>query len=70
MKFCHHISIVRKFEILQLKADFYVDSNEKIWFFYARDIIWRHRKLSFGEIQQIQNARKEIEDKRAKIRQK
>ena len=49
-----------------MKADFYVDSNDKVWFFYAKDIVFRPRKLSFSEIQHIQNAKKDIEEKRAK----
>lgn len=63
LKMCHYVSAVRKMEILQMKADFYIDANEKVWFFYAKDIVWRHRKQSVFEIQQIQNAQKEIEDK-------
>jgi hypothetical protein len=35
-----------------MNADFYVDLNEKVWFYYAKDIIWRHRKQSNFEIDQ------------------
>ena len=45
-----------------MKADFYMDSNDKIWFFYAKDIIWRPRKQSFSEAGQIQQIKKEIEE--------
>lgn len=41
---CYYISGISFIEILQMKADFYKDLNGKIWFFYAKDIIWRYRK--------------------------
>lgn len=66
LKMCYYISTVRKIEILSMKADFYIDTNDKVWFFFSKDIIWRNRKLSFSEIQHIDNAKKDIEDKRAK----
>ena len=50
---CHYVSTVRKFEILSIKCDFYMDSNYKIWFFYAKDILYRPRKLSLDEINMI-----------------
>jgi hypothetical protein len=41
--------MVRNNEILSMKADFYVDANGLIWFFYARDIVWREKKQSIFE---------------------
>ena len=49
---CFYVSTIRKVEILSMNADFYVDLNEKVWFYYAKDIIWRHRKQSNFEIDQ------------------
>ena len=49
LKMCHYISQVRQIEILQMKADFYVDSNDQIWFFYAREIVWRNKRLSLSQ---------------------
>ena len=70
LKMCHYVSVVRKVEILQMTADFFVDANDKVWFFFAKDIVWRYRKLSNGEVQQINNARIEMEEQQALLRAK
>lgn len=44
---CDYISQVNGFEILQMKAEFFKDENDFIWFYYAKDIYMRkniHRK--------------------------
>lgn len=68
LKMCFYISVVRKIEILQIHADFFVDQNDKVWFFHAKDIVWRHRKLSNGEVQQILNTFTESQNGNSKMR--
>ena len=50
LKMCEYMQQIRKMEILRLKADFYVDANDKIWFFYATDILVRPKKQSVFEV--------------------
>lgn len=61
LKMCHYLSVVRRVEILQVRADFYMDQNDKIWFFYASDIVYRPKRQSFKEIGQIKQIKEEIE---------
>ena len=67
---CHYLSRVRNVEILQMQADFYVDANDKIWFFYAKDILWRPKKQSIFEIQLRDKLTKQVEAKHAKERER
>jgi hypothetical protein len=46
---CTYISTVRKIEILSLRADFYMDTNDRVWLFDVRDIVWRGKKKSFAD---------------------
>ena len=41
LKMCHYVAIVQKIEILSINADFYIDRNGIIWFFYAYNIVYR-----------------------------
>ena len=44
---CDYISQVNGQEILQMKAEFFKDENDFIWFYYAKEIYMRkniHRK--------------------------
>lgn len=38
LKYCYYAQKVHGKEILQMKAEFFKDTNGKIWFFYARGI--------------------------------
>ena len=49
LKMCTYISTVRKIEILSLRADFYMDTNDRVWLFDVRDIVWRGKKKSFAD---------------------
>ena len=51
-----------------MKADFYMDANDRIWFFYSKDIIYRDRKQSFTEEGQIKQVKQEIEEQKQKLR--
>ena len=42
LKYCYYAQKVHGKEILQMKAEFFKDSNGKIWFFYARGIQCRN----------------------------
>ena len=41
---CDYISQVNGYEILQMKAEFFKDENDFIWFYYAKDIYMRKNK--------------------------
>ena len=53
LKMCHYLSEMRFYEVLAMKADFYIDSNDQIWFVYAQDIVWRDRVKSQSELDRI-----------------
>ena len=43
-----YISRVRGYEILQMKAEFFKDENDWMWFFYAKEIYMRKCKTNKG----------------------
>lgn len=45
-----------------------MDANDRIWFFYSRDIIYRDKRQSFKEEGCIRQARQEIEMQRQKTK--
>ena len=53
LKMCHYLSEMRFYEVLAMKADFYIGSNDQIWFAYAQDIVWRDRVKSQSELDRI-----------------
>ena len=46
---CYFVQKVQDQEILSMKCDFYKDQNNKIWLFYAYDILSRPRIKSDAE---------------------
>ena len=36
--------MVSSVEVFEMKADFFVDSDGEIWFYHARDILYRNRQ--------------------------
>ena len=46
LKMAYYIQKVHGHNILQMKAEFFKDANDQIWFFYARKIHTRKSKTS------------------------
>lgn len=59
LKMCRYLQIVRAVEILRMNCDFYVDANDQIWFFFARDIVYRVMPKSPKELQIIDQLRQD-----------
>jgi hypothetical protein len=38
---CYYIQKVHKYEVLEMKVEFFLDMNGLLWFYYAKDIRWR-----------------------------
>ena len=68
LKMCTYISTVRKIEILSLKADFFMDTNDRVWLFDVRDIVWRGKKQSFADESQIASLKQKLEEQHKRIK--
>ena len=65
LKMLYYLSEVRKIEVLQIQADFIKDQNDQIWFYHAKNIIWRPRQQSVFEnkvLQRVEEERKERQE--------
>ena len=63
LKMCRYLQIVRSIEILQMSCDFYIDVNDQIWFFFAKDISYRLTPKSTKELQVINKLKQDRDDK-------
>lgn len=52
-----------------MKCDFYRDQNNKIWFFYAQDILSRSRIRSDAERLEEEAQARERQERMAKVRE-
>jgi hypothetical protein len=53
--------VVSNVEVFEIKADFFRDSDGEIWFCHARDILYRNRKRTEAELDQLSKLRKEAQ---------
>lgn len=49
LKMGHYLSMVRQVELLSIEANFYKDSNGKIWFCHASNILTRPKNKNTSE---------------------
>jgi hypothetical protein len=60
---CYYLQKVQKQEVLSMKCDFYRDTNNKIWLFYANDILTRERICNEAEKLEAQALEKQKHQK-------
>jgi len=63
LKMCYYLQKVQKQEVLSMKCDFYRDTNNKIWLFYANDILTRERICNEAEKLEAQALEKQKQQK-------
>jgi len=63
LKICYYLQKVQKQEVLSMKCDFYRDTNNKIWLFYANDILTRERICNEAEKLEAQALEKQKQQK-------
>lgn len=53
--------MVGNVEVFEIRADFFRDSDGEIWFYHARDILYRNRKRTQAELDLLSKLRKEAQ---------
>lgn len=69
LKMCFYLQKIHNQEILSMKCDFYRDSNNKIWLFYAQDILSRNRIRSDAEKLEEEAREKEKQERLVQLKE-